>query len=484
MLHRCTLARLARAFLRTCFVGCLATAAIGLDTRAGMAQFGNVGGIYIDPEGMLRETSRLNDAELRKKLDAAAADVRPSSDAAAAAPLRKISLRRLEKAVAELREAGKPIPADMRYLAGLTAVRNVFVYPDQGDVVLAGPAEGWELLASGDAVGVRSQRPVLQLDDLIVALRYAFAENHAGDFMGCSIEPTEQGLKAHAAFVRQLGGMDRTQLPQIIDGMEQAMGPQSLFVYGVDGSSRFALQMIAADYRLKRIALAHEPSPAKKVPSYLDLAERSVTGGPQRQHRWWFVGHYDAIRHTVDRLAFEFEGAGLKVDTAPAQLTKAAARNSPKPAKAATQFAELATKNFPELTEKIPAFAELQNLVGLAVAAVLIRQQSEVTPARNAAASSDDAAESTLPARWRPSHFLNEKRCPIAHFDVPKQCPALANARFVKDQFWMFSISGGVEIDPDSLASGDHLKLTSGEKLTAVRGKSESRKEETRWWWD
>jgi hypothetical protein len=50
---------------------------------------------------------------------------------------------------------------------------------------------------------------------------------------------------------------------------------------------------VAADYRLKRIALAHDPSPSKKVPSYLDLAEKAVTGGPQKQHRWWFVGHFD-----------------------------------------------------------------------------------------------------------------------------------------------------------------------------------------------
>src|SRR5262249_3414646 len=214
-------------------------------------------------------------------------------------------------------------------------------------------------------VGSQSHRPLLQIDDLVVALRYAFAEGPADSFLGCSIEPTDAGLKAHAAYVRGLGGIDRARLPQILQEMEQAIGPQDIYVYGIEGSNRFALQMIAADYRLKRISLAHDPSPSKNVPSYLDLAEKSATGGPQRQHRWWFVGHYDAIRHTTDRLAFEFEGSGLKIETAPTQTKQAGARKDPKPSRAAALFAELATKNFAELAENVPAFAGLQNLVGL-----------------------------------------------------------------------------------------------------------------------
>src|SRR4029077_13788582 len=136
----------------------------------------------------------------------------------------------------------------------------------------------------------------------------------------------------------RLSSTGQSQVPQIVREMEQVMGPQEIHVYGAAGSTRFALQMVAADYRLKRIALAHDPSPSKKVPSYLDLAEPAVTGGPQKQHRWWFVGHFDAIRHSADRLAFEFEGPGLRVDTAPTQ-PKNAPHNAGKPARAATAFA-------------------------------------------------------------------------------------------------------------------------------------------------
>jgi hypothetical protein len=290
--------------------------------------------------------------------------------------------------------------------------------------------------------------------------------------------------------------MDGSQIPQIVQGMERAMGPQDIHVYGVDPGSRFALQMIAADYRLKRISLAHDPSPSKKVSSYLDLAEKTVTGGPQRQHRWWFVGHYDAIRHTADDLAFEFDGCGLMVDTALSQLGTGqpgpgsggkTAKRTPvsKPTQAAKLFAEMATKNLPELAEKIPVFAELENLVGLAVAATRIRRQA-AAPQDSVAvdAESDDAPATRSERRWRPAHFLDAKLCPIDNFASPRQTPSLANVRFVKDQFWMFSVSGGVEINPESLTADERFKLADGEKLTETRVRHVPPADVALWWWD
>ena len=53
------------------------------------------------------------------------------------------------------------------------------------------------------------------------------------------------------------GWIFRSQAAQIVNGMEQAMGSQKILTYGVPPGSRFALQIIAADYRLKRLALAH-----------------------------------------------------------------------------------------------------------------------------------------------------------------------------------------------------------------------------------
>ena len=62
-------------------------------------------------------------------------------------------------------------------MAGLTRVKYVLVYPEQNDVVLAGPAEGWRVDALGNVVGASSGQPVLLLDDLMVALRVAEQAN-------------------------------------------------------------------------------------------------------------------------------------------------------------------------------------------------------------------------------------------------------------------------------------------------------------------
>src|SRR5579863_7907170 len=219
------------------FVG-LITLIVAGSEQISHAQFAGVGGVYIDPNGMLRETSTLAAGDLRAKLETAFSGAKPSGQVSTASPLRKISLRRLEQALAALRETGESPPADMRFLAGLNSIKYVLIYPEAGDVVLAGPADAWQQLPSGDIVGRRSNRPVLQLDDLVTALRYAFANQAVDGFMGCSLEPTEQGVKAHSTYVQRLAGMDGSQIPQVIQGMEQAMGPQDIHVYGVARGSR------------------------------------------------------------------------------------------------------------------------------------------------------------------------------------------------------------------------------------------------------
>src|SRR5262245_35047592 len=172
---------------RLLVIGGLVAILLTCHARRASAQ-GAVGGVYIDPAGMLRETSGLAPADLRRRLEAGGDESPASLGVASASPLRKISLRRLEHLVAELHEQSQPVPADIRYLAGLTSVKYVFIDPDAADVVLAGPAEGWDVLPTGDIVGSESHRPVLQLDDLVVALRYAFAEGHYDRFLGSTEE--------------------------------------------------------------------------------------------------------------------------------------------------------------------------------------------------------------------------------------------------------------------------------------------------------
>ncbi len=128
----------------------------------------NAAGIAIDAEGVLR-TKIFSDPGgqvMRERIASAKATLDPK--VTAFSKLRKVSLNRLEQAILDHQGT---LSDEMRYLAGLQRVRYVFYYPDSKDIVLAGPAEGWVPDLSGRIVGITSGRPVVQLQDVVVALR-------------------------------------------------------------------------------------------------------------------------------------------------------------------------------------------------------------------------------------------------------------------------------------------------------------------------
>ncbi len=420
-----------------CWVGGLSAVLVWLCVASpAFAQFYNVGGICIDAQGMLRDTRLLSQDE-RLKLIKQEAVGKPGSEALASpSPLRKVSLKRVQQAVQKLHRAGQTLPADLEYLAGLTAIQYILFDPKSRDVILLGPAEGWTQLPTGEVVGETTRRPVLHLEDLIAALRYAFAKNKPAPFIGCSIDPTAQGVQRYANYMNHLGQMDRSRAKQIFAGMEDAMGPQAVRLFGVDPASRFALTMVAADYRLKRISLGHDVSPVKGVTNYLDLTAKKFKTGPQKQHRWWFEAEYDAIRETPDHLAFELVGQGVKVVTAPTIPGQNQAQPNGAASPQAEEFAKSFTQHFSEIAEKQPIFAELQNLIALSALAELIAEkQSQPNRGRH----------------WFPGHFLDAKACPVPEYFVPKQVPSIANYRLIQNRHWLISVSGGVEISPKNL---------------------------------
>ncbi len=154
----------------------LALLVVGIFSPAARAQFRTqqVGGVSIDAQGIVKHV-RVDDLDRLKRERAAALQAVPGDLNAQA--LRKVSLRQLEAAIAAHREQGTPLSDDIRYLAGLQRVQYVFVYPQQQDIVLAGPGEGWKLNDQGEVVGRTTGLPVLLLDDLLVALRRSKARS-------------------------------------------------------------------------------------------------------------------------------------------------------------------------------------------------------------------------------------------------------------------------------------------------------------------
>ncbi len=302
-------------------------AVFGALASGSQAQFfrsGAVGGVKIDVDGVLTnpEVGELKElqAAWQKGLEEVPADLEAWTD------LRFVSLRQLESKIAEATAAGKPIPDAVRFLAGLQRVKYVLVYPEKQDIVLAGPAEGWRIDTMGSVVGATSGRPVLTLDDLMVALRVAESSNRSG--ISCSIDPTPEGLQR----VQQLPPPPRvTRGSQVValrgrQIEEAARAADGSPITGVPETSHFARVIVAADFRMKRLAMDFERAPVDGMPSFLDMAKGSRGGLHNSMPRWWLAPMYDPLRRDAEGLAWELRGQGVRCLTEQAFLSDAGQR--------------------------------------------------------------------------------------------------------------------------------------------------------------
>ncbi|HEY4309267.1 MAG TPA: DUF1598 domain-containing protein, partial [Pirellulales bacterium] len=269
---------------------------------------GAVGGISINADGVLANAQQDNLHKLRDVRVKALAAV--PGDLAQPTELRKISLRGLMATIDDYRLKNRDLPDDVKYLAGLQRLRYVFVYPEQNDIVLAGFGEGWKVGESGEIVGANTGRAVLLLDDLLVALRSAMQAAQGG--ISCSIDPTAEGLRRYqeAMKYQQTIGAD----PQAtLRGIEQELGPQTITLTGVPATSHFARVLVAADYRMKRLAMNFDPPPINGLPSYLHMVKPGLKGSAMP--RWWLATNYEPLLTDADGLAWELRGPGVKAMT-------------------------------------------------------------------------------------------------------------------------------------------------------------------------
>ncbi|HEY2837773.1 MAG TPA: DUF1598 domain-containing protein, partial [Pirellulales bacterium] len=271
-------------------------------------------GVFIDTEGVMRRTPKQKDqgnlAELRRDAmhDIVSEDVRRASS------LRKVSLSRLEREIQIRLAAGQPLDEEMLVLAGLKRVQYVLVYPDSGEIVLAGPASDWKNNQELRIVSVEDGQPILRLDDLLVLLRRR-AETRRADF-GCSIDPTEKGLASAQQYIKEKGDapLKAGEVGKHYEEIRKRIGRQDAVFFGVDPQSRVAQVLLEADHHMKLIGIGLEPG-TKGAPSYLSMIQLKPGEQPPALDvlRWWFTTNYDAIVASDDGDAFEIRGQGVKV---------------------------------------------------------------------------------------------------------------------------------------------------------------------------
>jgi len=403
---------------------------------------GAVGGISINPGGIVTNLDPQASASLAEDRRRLLADT--GTAPGKASMLRKVSLARIVAAVAEA-PAGRPLPADVLFLGGLERITHVFVDPDGHDIILAGPADRMTVDAAGNFVGATSGRPVLQLEDLLVALRAIDAARSGG--IKCSIDPTPDGIMKLQAYLRTQKTIGQNPDATLM-AMQNAIGPQQVTVGGVPGESRFARVLVAADYHLKRIGMGIEPSGVNTLPSYLSMVapgSRSATALP----RFWLEADYDPISRDPDELAWQINGRRMKCLTENDLFGADGTRKG----KAATdaiaeKWCGLMTTNYDRLAVKQPVFTELINCVDLAVVAALIQGRQ----------LADRAGLDIGP-------LLDARKLPLPAYDVPTSVPTVAHG-VKKGSRWVVSASGGVAFQPWSFATNTAESADTGKART------------------
>lgn len=427
---------------------------------------GITSGVRVDADGVLRLTNRqISRQLLLQHRQQAFANL--NRDAAKKSPLRKVSLTRLEKALqAEIAKGGNATNA-MKNLAGLTRIQYVFCYPETGDIVIAGPAEPWGVAPSGRSMGLVTGKPVLELDDLIVALRCFPPSGKKPAFVGCSIDPTQEGLNnMRKTFNKMRRGFRPHQTQQLATALKNSLGLQTISVMGVSPKTHFAQVMVEADYRMKLIGIGLQRPPVK-MKSWVDVVNPGSVAKNSLQ-RWYFVPNYECIKEAENSLAMELIGNGVKLVGEDEVVGEGGVRSQTGSiSRASNVFVKGFTAKYPKVAKASPVFAQLRNCIDMLVTFAFIQER-------------DYYGE----VGWDAKAFSNEKVVKVETQNVPAQVETAVNAIWRRSTL-MTPIGGGVQIQAQK-ALDDENVMEDKEKAVELKRESIDLKDlkEGQWWWD
>ena len=430
-------------------------------------------GISIDADGTLDvRTLKDFDGKLLAERLAAARAAKPG-DLWAVAKLRKVSLTRLEAAVQAELARGRECSDVLQSLAGLTRLQYVFCYPatadKPGDIVIAGPAEPFALDAAGRAIGLRTGRPTLRLDDLAVALRAYPPEGRNRPFLGCTIDPPAAGLARLVEFQKTVPRSIRQEQRSAVAsamarGVADSLGMAEIRVFGVSPRTHFAQVLVEADYRMKRIGIGAEPPPVRMT-TFLDALQSPQQGMLQR---WWFTPDYKCLKLAADGLAAEIVGQGVQLQAedkligADGSLAAAGAR----PSKASELFTVSFTRKYSDIAAASPVYAQLRSVIDLAIAAALIRRHDYYAK-----------------ANWNAAFLRDEKSFAVETLPGPQRVQCVVNSLW-KGNRLLTPAGGGVSIRPDEALCEENVLSDSDGALQASYKQLVRPDDTEQWWWD
>lgn len=428
-------------------------------------------GVFVDPEGTLKKIASVKQTKTAEIREQAKRDS-GNRHAIFKSELRKVSLTRLEKAAQLLAAQGKPLDETMLNLAGIYEIKYLMMYPETGDIVIAGPAGPWQRDAQNRPINAATGIPVLQLDDFVVCLRNAWDNN--GKF-GCSITPRKQNLVDTKQFV----STTTLKGKRWSEAVRSTLGKQDIEVFGIAPNTHTARVLVEADYRMKLLGMGLEPS-IPEVPSYFDRIKLNPDGTAPSMDvvRWWFTLNYQDVLADEDRTVFSFNGTGVKVLSENEFISEQGDRIHTGQSNGPTAgFARDFTNHFNALAKKYPVYRELKNVFDMALVASLIRHQ--------------DLSGKT---QWHRT-FFDSPDSSLLTYEIPTdrvaaQVESVLNEKILKRRkesstvkTHIIGVSGGISYNVHDVISNDFTPDIDGAlKKNFQTSKPESNS--VKWWWD
>ena len=322
----------------------------------------------------------------------------------------------------------------MLTLAGLRRVQYVFVYPETGDLVLAGPAGDWRLNQDGRILAADTGQPVVRLDDLLVVFRRGLTNPES--FFGCSINPRQEAMAKTQAFLDKSSTqpLQPGQRGKWLDTLRDTLGQQDIEIFGVDPASRVAGVLVEADYHMKLIGMGLVDG-VDGVKSYLDSITVKNGEAPPAMSvlRWWFALNYDAVRSTPSGDAFELVGQGVRVLSENELLAEQGKRvHTGQSDPLNRQFAESFTAAFRCTGGKVPG---------------LRRTAKRIRSVDGRGIDSVRGPHRAQPS-GQPSLLSNAERLAVPKQAVPRQVETVINHRVINRRHVVAGVSGGVMVAP------------------------------------
>lgn len=345
--------------------------------------------------------------------------------------LRWISLRQLDRDLANRIDDGKAASIAAEMLGGLCRIDYVFIDRENNDCWLAGPAGNIAATKRGDLLHRELLLPPVLLEDLLCVAAHVL-EGH-GEF-GCSIDPDPTRLVSAYQMANEKASLRLlSRDPETwVEIWKEKLGRQQANIIGIPQNSPTGFALIIADAHMKRLAFGLEPSTGN-VGNYWLESDRRGDAREQSMVRWWFALSNHPIAHDPENHLYQFAKSNVQVLSETQWISSQGQRLvAASPDAAADAFAKNFSNHFDELQKAHPVYGRLRHIFDLAVALEIARSEFLAIDAPPFEILGDPKYSPQLPV-------------------APKSIESIVATRKRKDDSISAIVSGGVSINPKRL---------------------------------